>query len=160
MSAPTPGSPLQVTGHGGTIVTFDGASVTISRSGFLARATIGKGTKSIPLAQIAAVQFKPAGWLVNGFIQFTHAGGNEVRSQFGHQTATAARDENSIVFTTRQQPVFEELRAAIEKAMAAPASGVAAVDPVDQLQRLVDLRASGAVSAQEFDALKARLLGS
>ena len=37
--------------------------------------TIGKGEKRIPISSIKAVQWKPAGPLVNGFIQFTVPGG-------------------------------------------------------------------------------------
>lgn len=147
---------MQVKGHNGTI-SFDGAIVTISRTGFLARATVGKGEKRIPANSISAVQFKPAGWATNGFIQFTFPGGNERRSQFGNQTTTAGRDENSVVFTRQQQPEFEALRAAIEAAMVAPTQG-AGVDVVGQLQRLTEMRDTGAVTAAEYEAFKARLL--
>ena len=51
-------APLQVRGHNGT-VTYDGQFVTIARTGFLARATVGKGEKRIPLRHITAVQLKP-----------------------------------------------------------------------------------------------------
>lgn len=150
---------MQVKGHNGT-VEFDGTSVTITRAGFLARASVGKGRKRIPLAHITAVQFKPAGLLVNGFIAFTLGGGNEQRSQFGRQTLDAVHDENSVIFWTRQQPDFERLRDAVEAAMAAPASGhTGAADAVDQLRRLSELRDAGVVSAEEFDTAKARLLG-
>jgi hypothetical protein len=71
-------------GWGGQ-VWFDGLVVTIQRKGFVARATVGKGEKRIPISSIVAVQWKPAG-VVNGFIQFTIAGGNEARSRFGRQS--------------------------------------------------------------------------
>jgi hypothetical protein len=58
---------MQVKGHTGT-VRFDGRMITILRTGFLARASVGKGEKQIPLSHVTAVQFKPAGPLVNGFI--------------------------------------------------------------------------------------------
>ncbi|MGH3916841.1 MAG: DUF4429 domain-containing protein [Pseudonocardiaceae bacterium] len=149
---------MQVKGVSGTI-SFDGALITISRTGFLARATVGKGEKRIPLSAVTAVQFKPAGALVSGFIQFTLAGGNEQRSQFGKQTYNATGDENSVVFTRQQQPEFEALRTAVEFALAAPALGATAVpDLVDQLKRLTELRDSGAVNAQEYADFKARLL--
>ncbi len=149
-----------VRGHNGTIV-FDGATVAITRSGFLARATVGKGEKRIPLRHITAVQFKPAGVMMNGFIAFTLAGGVEARSRFGHQTSDAVKDENSVIFTKAQQPAFEELRAAIEQALAAPVAPpqrVAAVDPVAQLQQLAALHHSGALTDAEFAHAKASLL--
>jgi tetratricopeptide (TPR) repeat protein len=53
-------------GHNGQ-VHFDGVYVTITRKGFLARTSVGKGEKRIPLTAISAVQWKPPGALVNGF---------------------------------------------------------------------------------------------
>lgn len=99
-------------------VSFDGSMVTISRKGLAGRVAVGKGDKRIPVRSITAVQWKPAGRLVNGFIQFTLPGGNEVRSGLGSQTSTAVGDENSVVFTRRQMPAFEEIREAVEQAMA------------------------------------------
>ena len=86
---------VEVKGVNGT-VRFDGQMITIARKGFLARASIGKGDKQIPLAHVTAVQFKPAGRMVNGFIQFTLGGGNEKQSAFGSQSMDAAKDENSV----------------------------------------------------------------
>ena len=123
---------VEVKGHNGTIH-FDGRMITIVRKGALARATIGKGEKQIPLQMLSAVQFKPAGPLVNGFIQFTLAGGNETRSQFGRQTTDAARDENSVIFHYAQRKPFEELHAQIQVAMAgetaSPVGGQSAAPP-------------------------------
>ena len=151
---------MRVKGHTGTI-SFDGAFVTIERTGLLARASVGKGEKCIPVGQITAVQFKPAGPLVNGFIQFSIGGGNERRSKLGSQTTDASRDENSVIFTRRQQPEFEQLRTVVVAAMAAPGPAGAASqqDAIDQLRRLAELRDAGVVSGQEFDTAKARLLG-
>jgi len=82
----------------------------------MARMTVGKGEKRIPVRAIAAIQLKPAG-MVRGFIQFTVPGGNEGRSRFGSQSVDAAKDENSVLFTFSQQPAFEQLRSAIEQAI-------------------------------------------
>ena len=150
-----------VRGHNGTIV-FDGATVAITRTGFIARATVGKGEKHIPLRHITAVQFKPAGLVMNGFIAFTLAGGVEARSRFGHQTSDAVNDENSVLFTKMQQPAFEQLRADIERALAmlaGPPQYVPAADPVAQLQQLAALHHSGALTAAEFAHAKASLIG-
>lgn len=152
---------IEVRGHNGTI-RFDGQTVTILRTGFLARATVGKGEKHIPLRHITSVQFKPAGAMVNGFIAFSLGGGNERRSRFGSQTTDAVGDENSVVFIRKQQPEFDKLRAAIEHALAAPAGpapAAAGQDPVAQLQQLADLHRAGALSADEFAAAKRRILG-
>lgn len=152
---------MEAVGYGGS-VEFDGQFVTIRRRG-LGRLTVGKGEKLIPLASIVAVQLKPAGPVINGFIQFTIPGGNERRSAFGSQTTDAAKDENSVLFTRKQQPRFEALRAEIEGAiLAASTARQPAPAPngglAEQLAQLARLHASGALSDQEFDAAKARLL--
>ncbi|ODU07492.1 MAG: hypothetical protein ABS81_01220 [Pseudonocardia sp. SCN 72-86] len=158
---------MEVKGVAGT-VTFDGATVAISRRGFAARASIGKGEKRIPVRHITAVQFKPAGLLVNGFIQFTLGGSVERRSQFGRQSFDAAGDENSVLFSRQQQPAFEQLRDAIEHAMTygvahqppppgpppRPSGG-----PVAELTQLAELHGSGALTDDEFAEAKRRLIG-
>lgn len=152
---------LQVRGQTGT-VTFDGTYVTITRTG-LARLTVGKGDKRIPVGSITAVQWKPAGALVNGFIQFTIPGGNEQRSRAGSQTANAASDENSVVFTKKQAPAFEELRQAIEAAIARRYSAQQGYAPApaslaDELAKLGQLVQQGVLTREEFEQQKARLL--
>jgi hypothetical protein len=154
----------EVKGHNG-VINFDGHFVTINRKGFLARATIGKGEKRIPVASIVAVQFKPAGGIVNGFIQFTVPGGNERRSSFGSQSTDAAKDENSVMFTKKQMPEFLALREAIEQVIVARATPQAPVHAPpsapnigDQIQQLALLRDQGILTQAEFDAKKADLL--
>jgi Domain of unknown function (DUF4429)/Short C-terminal domain len=152
---------VEIKGINGQIE-FDGQSITIRRKGFMARTGVGKGEKRIPLRHVTSVQFKPAGPVVNGFIQFSLGGGNERRSAFGQQTMDAAKDENSVVFRKKQQPGFEELRAAVESAMVVdtPAAGPAALDRPTQLQKLADLHSSGVLNDAEFEQEKHRLLNS
>ena len=108
--------------------------------------------------------------LVNGFIQFTVAGGVERRSGFGTQTSSAVKDENSVIILKNQAPAFEELRVAVEEAIAnlhrpAPAtatstSGTANGSLADELGKLQHLADSGVLTPDELAAAKARLLGS
>lgn len=144
------------TGHSGT-VHFDGQLVTIAREGRLAKLAMGSGDKRIPLRSISAVQLKPAGALTNGFIAFTISGGHERNERRGGRTMAAASDENSVIFTKKQEPEFVALRAEIEAAMVAPA-GVAAPDLADQLAKLAALRDQGVLTDAEFAAKKAELL--
>ena len=154
---------MEVKGHTGT-VRFDGETVTILRKGALARMSVGKGEKQIPLPSISAVQFKPAGPIVNGYIQFTVGGGIERRSSFGKQTVDAGRDENSVVFHYRQRKEFEQLRDAVQAALAAhhrAAAGGAAAQATEipqQIEQLAALRDSGAITDAEFEAKKTELL--
>ncbi|MDQ8040504.1 DUF4429 domain-containing protein [Cellulosimicrobium sp. XJ-DQ-B-000] len=145
----------------GAICEFDGQFVTIERKG-LGRATVGKGTKRIPVGSITAVQWKKPGALVNGYIQFTLAGGNERRASFGRQTYDAAGDENSVIVTKAQQEVFLQLREAVEAAIVArhaPAAPAAPVSGAEEVERLADLHQRGILSDEEFTAAKARALG-
>jgi hypothetical protein len=151
---------IEATGYNGQ-VRFDGEYVTITRKGFLARMTVGKGEKRIHISQITAVQWKPPGAMVNGYIQFTVPGGIEMRSAFGKQTANAARDENSVIVTKMEAPAFEVLRDAIDDAIARRhnplASNVGSL--ADELAKLQQLQATGALTPDEYAAAKARLLG-
>lgn len=152
---------LQARGTSGTI-TFDGVYVTISRTG-LSRLTVGKGDKRIPVGSISAVQWKPAGALVNGYIQFTIPGGNEQRSRAGSQTFNAAGDENSLVFTRKQAPAFEQIRQAVEAAVAQRYAPQQAYAPApsslaDELAKLGQLVQQGLLSREEYESQKARLL--
>jgi hypothetical protein len=147
-------------GHNGTAV-FDGDFVTIFRKGFRARMTVGKGDKRVPVHSITAVQWKPPGALVNGFISFTLGGGNERRSKFGSQTRSAIDDENSIVLMKKHVADFERLRYAVEQAIAErgrPQALVQAVDPVAQLKQLAELHQAGVLTDAEFEAKKASLM--
>ena len=148
-------------GHNGT-VSFDGAFVTIERKGVLARSTIGKGEKRIPVTAVQAVQWKRPGALINGYFALTLAGGVEKQSRLGSATTDAAKDENAVIVTKAQIPRFEELRAAIEAAMAArmaPQQPVAGASGAGELERLADLHARGVLTAEEFAAAKAKALG-
>lgn len=111
-------APFEAQGHNGTVV-FDGQFVSLQRKGFLARIPVGKGEKRIPLRSINAVQIKPAGPMMNGFIEFSLGGGDERRSQFGRQTVDAVNNENAVMFTRKQQSAFEQLRTVVEQAIAA-----------------------------------------
>jgi hypothetical protein len=149
-------------GVNGTVV-FDGQWVTITRGGFYGTMTVGKGEKRIPVSSITAVQWNAPSALMNGFIQFTVAGGSEVRSKHGRQTRDALRDENSVVVKKKQVPDFLALRAAVESAITpgpvVPAAAAASAGGADEVTRLVELHAAGHLSDEEFTAAKRQALG-
>jgi uncharacterized protein DUF4429/putative oligomerization/nucleic acid binding protein len=149
----------------GGFVRFDGTTVVIRQTGLLGRGTVGKGEKRIPARAITAIQLKPAGVIVSGFIQFSMGGATEQRSKFGRQTLDAATDENSMMFAQMDQHQFEALRDAIEAAtapqtvqLAYRAQPASAVDPLDQLRKLAELRDAGVLTEAEFSAKKAELM--
>ncbi|PNG17493.1 DUF4429 domain-containing protein [Streptomyces cahuitamycinicus] len=153
---------IQAKGQGGQIA-FDGQYVTITREGFLGRATHGRGEKKLHITSISAVQWKPPGMMTNGFIQLS-IGGADRQAAKGSRTLDATKDENSVIFTKKQAPDFEKLRAALEQAIAAqhaPQAPAAAAPTslADELGKLVQLRDQGVLSPEEFEEQKARLLG-
>ncbi len=141
---------------------FDGDTVHIQHSGALSRMTVGKGSKRVPVSAISAIHLKPAGPVVSGYVQFTMAGATEVRARFGRQSFDAASDENSIMFTKKEQPYFEALRDRIEQAQAAqlrPQQPTPALpDIAGQIRSLAELRDAGILSEDEFQYKKKDLL--
>ena len=135
-------------------IEFDGKKIVIRRNGFVAVMTQGfKGEKTIALSSITSVQFKSAGGMVNGYIQFAFQGGAEAKG--GVMQAT--KDENTVMFRVgSQQSQFEALRAAVEAAMLKQFSPTTSM--ADELKKLADLRVAGILTPDEFDREKKKLL--
>lgn len=108
---------LTAKGRNGQI-SFDGKTVTITREGFAARATHGRGEKSIPIRQIAAVQLKPNSFATVGYIQFTVPGEMSNNKAKGGRTMDASKDENAVLFVKKNEPEFIALKSAIQQAIA------------------------------------------
>jgi len=151
----------EVHGYNGSAI-FDGKVLQILRKGKLARMTVGKGEKSIPVNSITAVQWKEPGALVNGYIQFTVAGGVESRSKVGRQTVAAAQDENSIVLRKGKSSEMAELRDAVMNEInnrATPISPVIQQTSIaDEILKLSSLRDAGVITDAEFEVQKSKLL--
>ncbi len=117
-----------------------------------------KGTKEILLDSISAVQFRPAGSLVNGYLQFSIAGGNE--STKGILAAT--KDENSVIITKKQNEEAEFIKDKIYelKAARSNAGSIRSSSNLSQIKELKELLDMGAITQAEFDAKKKELLNS
>ena len=100
-------------------ISFDGATVVITREGFVGRATHGRSEKALPVASIGAVQFRAASALVNGFIQFSVLGESSKRSIGLGKNSDASKDENAVVFRKRGSEEFQTIVNAIRAAQAA-----------------------------------------
>ena len=119
----------------------------------------GAGEKRIPVRSITAVQFKPAGALTQGFIQFTISGGSEKTSTRGGRVQEAFTDENSVVFVKKSASDFERVRDEVNAAISAGGQpGGPAPDLADQLAKLAQLRDQGILTEEEFQAKKTDLL--
>ena len=106
-------------------------------------------------------------------------GGNKQAKQqaaAGQQQAAAAQQQQAAGQMAQMQSELDQLKAAdaakaqqaaVDQAVAqalaaqqqtAPAAGTASEDPMAQLQKLVDMKAQGLLSDEEFAAMKAKLL--
>ena len=115
-----------------------------------------KGKKEILIDSISAVQFRPGGSMINGYLQFTLAGGNE--STKGILDVT--KDENSIIITKKQNKDAEFIKDKIYELKAARAGGgqVRSTSNFAQIKELKELLDMGAITQEEFDAKKSELL--
>ena len=134
--------------------------VTITPKGVMGFLNKGiKGTKEIPFRSIVAVQFKEAGAVFSGYIQFTISGGNESRGGL----FAAVKDENTFMFArAKNNATAKEIKNYIDSSMRkaqAPQSSIPAVNLSEELQKLAQLKEQGVLSAEEFQAAKKKLLG-
>jgi len=124
-----------------------------------------KGDKVMPYSQISSIEFKRAGMLTNGYIQFLLLG--EHKSREGISNATL--DENTVMFRAAQQPVFDSIKTALETKIAAARTATAkatvpkvapqTLSYIEQLERLSSLRDRGIITEDEFTAKKRQILG-
>jgi hypothetical protein len=132
--------------------------LTITPRGVMGFMTKGlKGTKTIYFASVTGVQFREAGALLSGYLQFTIPGGNESKGGM----FAAASDENTFMFAGKDnnglarkilKHVEEQLGQ--KNAPAQTSSGGVA----DELAKLAELRAGGVLSDSEFERAKKKLL--
>lgn len=78
---------------------------------------------------------------------------------YGDLAIATANEAASVTYHFLKDPVEFKRKALIAREAARPAAGPAESDPVAQLERLAALREKGAVTQEEFEAAKARLLG-
>ena len=111
-----------------------------------------RGDKDIAISAITSVQFKPAGLLTRGYIQFAFAGAQESKGG----VVQAARDENSVVFVKNRQDEFIDIKNERDKRRGGLQE---TVNAAEEITRFADLRDKGIITAAEFEAKKQQLLG-
>lgn len=150
--------PLKANGFNGQL-SFDGATVIITREGFRARSMHGRSEKTLPLKSIGAVQFKPATSLISGWIQFSVAGEVSQKRIGVGRSHDASTDENAVIFQKKQMAEFEAIRDAVRAAQTAGDSPApAAPNITEQLAKLAQLHDAGVLTDDEFAAKKTQLL--
>src|SRR5712691_6899148 len=141
-------------GTNGVVILFNDR-IRIGRKGMGTFFTHGlKGDKEIQLSSISSIQFKQAGSMSVGYIQFGFHGGQESKGG----VFAAASDENTVMFKKSQQVAFEALRSAAQGRLGKPLVGVA-VSAADEIEKLSKLRDQGILTNEEFESKKRQLLG-
>jgi len=139
--------------------------LTITPRGLLGFMTKGfKGTKTIPFRSITAVQYRRAGAILSGYLQFTIPGGNESRGG----VLAAASDENTFMYAgVDKNDLVEKVKDYVERRIQElrdkdlRGSGVSeGVSTADELTKLAKLREQGILTEEEFIKAKQRLLGA
>lgn len=140
-------------------VEFDGSSIIIRRKGLANKLTQGfQGDKHIPLRSITAVQFRPAGSMMAGMIQFSILGGREFRGGM----LEATKDENAVMFSREQEQAFAELRNTVQQRIneGERPGPVSTASAADELERLAILHDKGHLTPEEFAEAKRRILSA
>lgn len=146
---------LQAKGVNGRIELFAN-KICIRRKGVLGFLTQGlKGDKEIMISSITSVQFKKAGMLTNGYIQFAFMGGKEAKEGIFQ----AVTDENTVMFNMKQQPDFERIKHELAKRLQAKTALLTASSGADEIAKLADLREKGILTEEEFQQKKKQILG-
>ena len=124
-----------------------------------------KGDKVIPYSQISSIEFRKAGMLTNGCIQFLLLGERKSKGGVGNATLS----ENTVMFKPARQPAFERIKTAIETKMAvAKTAAVRVTVPrvapqmipyIEELEKLASLKDRGVITDDEFTAKKRQILG-
>jgi len=135
-------------------------NLTITPRGFLGFMNKGfKGTKTIPFASISATQFKAAGPVFSGFIQFSIPGGNESRGG----VFSGTKDENTLMFgRQKNNELATRIKNHIESRLRELRTKQTPQLPnnlADELQSLGQMRDQGILSEAEFTSSKKKLLG-
>lgn len=114
------------------------------------------GDKTIYLNQVTGVEFKKAGRLIAGYLQFTLPG--SVSSKKGIHDAV--HNENSVVFNNKYNDEAEEIKLKIEALIKNQSkSNDVKLDDTDLLRKYKQLFDDGIITQEEFQAKKKEILG-
>ncbi len=155
---------LEAVGKNGQMTLYDDRLV-ILRTGTL------KGKKEVPLSQISTCRFKECSKVAAGFLQVSILG--EVPKK--GTVLNAASDENAVVFGSANpvaildadmletvnapwRRLAEEITRRAEASRQRTTGAPPAVDGIDELERLANLRDRGVLSDSEFQALRVKVI--
>lgn len=100
-----------VKGVQGILKVFEN-KITLKPKGLLGLINLGiKGEKMIPMSSVTSIQFRKAGFLTSGYMQFSIPGGNESKGGL----FKAVNDENTFVFKAKSNKVAHKIKDFIEE---------------------------------------------
>lgn len=153
---------LTVYGVQGKTLILEEKTIIIIKKGWLFAA---EREKALPLRQISSVEVKKPGALINGFIQFSIAGGKARDSSYKYTGGTldAVKDENSVVF--RGEDNYRKalkIKEYIEK-YSENQNTTKIINNTnsnaDEILKYKNLLDNGIITQEEFDIKKKQLLG-
>ncbi|HDT6578858.1 TPA: SHOCT domain-containing protein [Bacillus cereus] len=145
-------------GAGKTIVKIEGNFIRLKRKGALNFLNHGlDGEKTIDINNMTGIQIKKANFFTNGYIQFIFMGSQESK----RGVMAAATDENTVMFTKREQKMAEEIKEYIESILVNKSKSqvAASVSGADEILKYKELLDQGIITEEDFQAKKKKLLG-
>lgn len=115
-------------------------------------------------SDIASVEFKKSG-MTGGYMKFMVAGANETKVK-GRVVGngTSFKDQNSIIFKAfekREQEVYDFIMKKIAEAKRSNNGTVVQQSSnLDKIKKLAELKEMGAISEQEYEEQKSKLLNN
>jgi len=104
--------PFWIKGVNGTLVVMPNRIIIRRKRALLPLLGQGlRGNKEIAIEQVSGTQLKEATAFINGYIQFSLLGGAQAK-RGGFE---AAQDEDSIMFTNKQQPGFKKAKELVDR---------------------------------------------
>lgn len=143
----------------GSFLALQGNTIIIRHTGIANTLVKGgmQGEKRIPINSVLSVQFKDAGTMTSGYIQFETAGGSQHAARGG--LTEAAADENSFLFNQEDQQKFEKIRDRVNEILNGGSAPSSTSSDADELAKFAKLRDAGVITEDEFQAKKKSILG-
>ena len=150
---------MKAKGVGGDLELLEDKIRIVRRGGLAILAHGLKGDKEIFINQISSIQFRKAGALTNGYIQFAFIGGSEAKG--GMLQATT--DENTVFFNQKNEDDFSAIKHMIEDRIH-QLKKMDRIDykkglSLDDLEKLAELKEKGIITEEEFQIKKRQILG-
>ena len=154
---------LECKGVGHTVTLFPSKVVIAGNKGLVGLITSGGASQEIRIKEITGMEYKKAGSMVNGYLQFRTAASGNTKQGGMFAVLETSDDPNTVHFVKKHNDVFAELKNKVEEIMDQMESnsgiGVQAPSAADELQKFSALLKDGLITQDEFEKKKKELLG-